>query len=156
MADDKPKSAKKTLFDHGQSPVFILVPTDELERRVCLEHLEVLLEAVALKPRVVTELRVGRLPTNAVAYVSHPVGARKRGSDGKYRDEVEAYISEPIEVKNYNLAFHDEDGLGTLNVSAIVDAIQNLCRNTRNNRVFRIQLGGDKDLANRTAKLIDG
>lgn len=159
MADTKPqetKTAKKTLFEHGASPVFVLVPHDELDRRMCLEHLDPLFEEVAEKPRVVADLRVGRLPSNAVLYVCHPSGARKRGTDGKYRDDVEAFVSEPIEVKRFSQAFHDEDGLGAVNVPAIVDAIQQVCKNTRSGRFYRVQLGGDKEIANMTAKLLDG
>lgn len=146
---------KKPVFDHGTSPVFVLVPFDELDRRMCLEHLETLFELVETKPRVVADLRVGRLPSNAVVYACHPSGARKRGTDGKYRDDVAAFVSEPIEVRQFAQAFHDDDGLGAVNVPAIVEAIQKACKNTRNGRFYRVQLGGAKEIAEMTAKLLD-
>lgn len=157
MADPKTetKTQTKKPFEHGASPVFVLVPHDELERRSCLEHLETLFEHIEVKPRVVSDLRVGRLPSNAVLYVCHPTGGRKRGMDGKYRDDVEAYVSEPIEVKQFAQAFHDDDGLGAVNVPAIVETIQKSCKNTRSGRFYRVQLGGAKELAEMTAKLLD-
>jgi hypothetical protein len=153
--ETKTQATKKPLFDHGASPVFVLVPFDELERRACLEHIEPLCELVETKPRVVADLRVGRLPSNVVLYVCHPTGARKRGQDGKFRDDVEAFVSEPIEVKQFAQAFHDDDGLGAVNVPAIVEAIQKSCKNTRSGRFYRVQLGGAKEFAEMTAKLLD-
>lgn len=155
MAETKPQTTKKPVFEH-QGPVFVLVPFDELDRRMCLEHLEPLFELVETKPRVVADLRVGRLPSNAVLYVCHPSGARKRGPDGKYRDDVEAFVSEPLEIRQFAQAFHDDDGLGAVNVPAIVEAIQKMCKNTRSSRFYRVQLGGAKEIAEMTAKLLDG
>lgn len=157
MADLKTdtKTQTKKLFEHGSNPVFVLVPFDELDRRMCAEHLEKLFEQVENKPRVVADLRIGRLPNNAVLYVCHPTGARKRGTDGRFRDEAEAYVSEPIEIKQFSQAFHDDDGLGAVNVPAIVESIQKSCKNTRSGRFYRVQLGGSKEISEMTAKLLD-
>ena len=145
----------KNRFDQGSSPVFVLIPYDELEQRPCNDAFEVEFATLETPPRVVKELRVGRLPSNAVVFVSHPYTQREKSGDGDYVIKTKVHISEPLSVKNFSLTGHDEDGLGQINVPAITDALQSLCKNVRGGKVFSCRLSAEKDFANKTVKLFN-
>lgn len=155
--DNKTQSSKPEtkLFFHGSQPVFVLVPTDELDQRPCQDAFETEFAQLETPPRVVKELRVGRLPSNAVVYVTHPYSVRERTESGSYEITHKVHISAPLELKQFTLTNHDDDGLGLVNVPAITDAIQGLCRNTRTGRVYRAQLSADKDWSLKTVKLLN-
>lgn len=156
MADNNKtdKQTAKKLFDHGSQPVFVLVPVDELDQRPCQDAFEAEFAALETPPRVVRELRVGRLPSNAVVYVVHPYSVREKiGSS--YEVTTKVHISAPLELKQFTATNPDDDGLGQVNVPAITDALQALCKNTRTGRVYRAQLSADKDWSLKTVKLLN-
>lgn len=147
------KSSNKSRFDHGNSPVFVLIPYDELEQRPCNDAFEVEFAALETPPRVVKELCLGRLPSNAVLYVSHPYSQRERVGDGEYRVVNKVHISEPVMLKNFSLSQQDDDGLGQINVPAVTDAVQAACKNSKSSKVFTARLSAEKDWALKKVKL---
>lgn len=148
-------TTSKTKYDHGQSPVFFLVPVDQKERRKVNDFLEPDFNKLADPPKVVDNLRLGRLPHNAVVYVAHTYDSRERVND-EYRMVSKVHVSEPLEVKKFTaVASGDDDGLGTANVPAMTDAIQALCKNSRSGKCFRVALSAEKDPAHQTAKLFN-
>lgn len=151
MAENK---QTKKIFDHGSQPVFVLIPVDELDQRPCQDAFEAEFVALETPPRVVRELRVGRLPSNAVVYVVHPYSIREKIGDS-YGVTTKVHISAPLELKQFTFTNPDDDGLGQVNVPAITDAVQALCKNSRYGRVYRAQLSADKDPSLKTVKLLN-
>lgn len=148
----------KSVFDHGHKPVFVLVPFDGHERRTCLEVLETEFELVERKPRVVTELRAGLLPSDAMVFVCHPYTTRVKDQDtGRFVQKDAVHISAPIPMSQFSLSVqsYDGDGLGQVNVFAITDAITAACNNSRSGKVFVGRLSADKELALKAIKLFN-
>lgn len=152
-----PPAPAKSVFDHGHKPVFVLVPFDALERRSCLEALEEEFSKVERAPRVVTELRAGLLPSDAVVFVCHPYSTRSKNAEGRFVNQNAVHISAPILMSQFslNVQSYDGDGLGQVNVFAITDAITAACNNSRNGRVFVGRLSADKELALKSIKLFN-
>lgn len=150
---------KKTNKSHFNYPsnqqAFVLIPYDELEQRPCQDAFEVEFSSLETPPRVVKELRIGRLPSNAVVYVSHPYNVREKISDGEYKIVQKVHISNGLELKNFTLTQHDDDGLGLVNIPAVTDAIQAMCKNSKSGKVFRAQLSADSDWSVKTVKLFN-
>lgn len=158
MAAEKTQPTK-SIFDHGHKPVFVLVPFDAHERRTCLESLEDEFSKVERQPRVVTELRAGLLPSDAVVFVCHPYQSRiKNPETGRYENRDAVHVSNPIMMSQFSLSVqsYEGDGLGQVNVFAITDAITAACNNTRNGKVFIGRLSADKELALKSIKLFNG
>jgi hypothetical protein len=155
MADETKTKKQTSKFDYGNAPAFVLIPYDEKEQRPCQDAFEVEFSSLETPPRVVKELRVGRLPSNAVIYVCHPYNVRERDAEGEYVIKQKVHISDALFLKNFSLAQHDDDGLGLVNVPAIVDALQGLCKNSRSGKVFRAQLSADDDWSVKTVKLFN-
>jgi hypothetical protein len=156
MAEDK-KPTQKRVFDHGGKAVFVFVPSDETDRRKCLEHLE---EPFSFfedgkQPRVVTDLKIGRLPSDAVVYVCHPYDARERNPASQKFELVHGvHVSEPLELGKFSTSI-DGDGLGNINVPAITDTLQLMCRNYRSGKCFSVRLSAEKDWQLKSAKLFN-
>lgn len=148
-----PESTEKLRFFHEKSPVFVLVPQDEKERREVLLALDDDFSKLEVLPKVVTELKIGRLPSNAVLYVSHVYTERDKMPSGRWGEVTKTHVSPPVELSKYSLM--GEDGIGSVNVPAVVDALQGCCHNLRSGKVYAVRLSADKNEADKLAKLFD-
>src|ERR1700759_4756261 len=149
----QPEIKKPLPFFHDKQPVFVLVPVDEKERRVVLEYLDEDFSNLEKLPKVVSELKIGRLPHNAVAYVCHPYTQRERLPNGKFGEATKTHVSAPLELSKYSLV--GDDGIGQVNVPAVVDALQLCCQNFRSGKVYSVRLSADKNELDKLAKLFE-
>lgn len=159
MAQEAKKTETPTptthVLNHPGHPVFVLIPFDTHEQRVCRDKLQELEAYCEQPPRIVSELRVGKLPGSAFVYVCHPASQRVRGSDGRFTLQTIVHLSKPIAVNQFTLASGDEDGMGYTNIGGVVDALTSACQNERAGRVYVARLSAEKEPENRVAKLFN-
>jgi hypothetical protein len=156
MAEEKktPAAPKAVQFDHGSKSVYVLIPCDLKERSFCLEALEEPFARLETPPTVRTEIRLAKLPSEAVLYVCHPVSARVKSSDGYFSNQDTLHVSNPIDIGKFNAAA-DEDGISLLDIFGLTDAIVKACLTTRAGRVYRAQLSAEKDMSQKVVKLFN-
>lgn len=151
---EKTTAEKPKPFDHGPDrPVFVLVPFDALDRQYALQHLDQV-QAPVPEERVKFEIRLARLPHNAVLYVVHPRYKRQGLADKKeILDGV--HISAPIFVDSIAKSGFDDDGLAGSNLGAFVDRLATSVDTGKGvSRLYRPQLSADKIEDRKVVKLL--
>lgn len=111
-------------FSHPGKKVFVLVPTDDIERRKTTEALnDELFGALEHPPLVIDKLAVGRVSDLNVIYVAHKLKVRGKLPDGKYGLVEKLHVSTPIDCAKFVLPSLD-DGMSLVNVPELHQAVQ--------------------------------
>lgn len=132
--------------------MFVLVPFDGIDRQYALGHLDSIAAPVP-EERVKHEIRLARLPQDAVLYVVHPKYKRQGLADKKEILDG-CHVSAPIFIDSIAKAGFDDDGLGGTNLGAIVDRIAVSVDTSKGvSRLYRPQLSADKSEDKKTCKL---
>ncbi len=169
---DKPvavEAPKTPAFEHNGAPVYVLVPVDLTDQRICLEHLEDLFALVEKEPVVRPEMPLGKLQAHGFLYVVHPVAVREKNDKGVFEFVGKMHISAPIKLANFVKAGDIDSGFDGLDVLALRTAVQAACDNSRagvpipsrtghstsSKANYRAQLSGDPDIARQTVKLFN-
>lgn len=137
------------------APVFVLKPTDEIERRHVDEQLEdALFKYFEKVPTHNHELKVARLPARSVLLVAHCVQSRARRADGTFGVVHTLHIGGPIDIDGDKYRAQSQDGYTfSTDLGAVVDAVTKVCKQT-NGSVWMAQTSGDPVIENRVVKLL--
>lgn len=158
-------------FEHGpRAPVYVLVPVDVSDQRMCLEYLEIAFQKCEKEPVVRPELVLGKLRYDGFLYVVHPIAERRKNDKGVWEYTQDIYVSAPITLSGFatqgELDYAMENGIDVLKLRT---AIQAACDNkragvpiTKPNGVvttsganYRAQLSGDPELSRQSVKLFN-
>lgn len=164
------EAPKPVPFEHGNAPVYILVPVDMSDQRLCLEYLEDAITLVEREPIVRPEMPLGKLRPDGFLYVVHPIASREKNEKGVFEYVGRIHVSQPIRVSEYTTT-GDIDSLGQagIDVLRLRTAVQAACDNVRagvpvptrtghstsSKASYRAQLSGDPDIARQTVKLFN-
>ena len=133
--------------------VFVLVPSDGVERQVALDKLEdELFKYFEDVPPVNHEWKAARLPFGSVILPVHCVSARARRDDGTFGPVAKLHIGQPVEIDAFRAKAQDGYSFST-NLAGIVDAVTASCKHT-GGTVWLATLSGDPIAEDRVLKLV--
>lgn len=146
MAKDEKKPeappAPEPVFSHPGRKVFVLVPSDSLERDIVLKKLESdFFPLVEILPTVTSDLLLGKFRGGEIVYVAHPVDARVKGPDGRFSQGTDVHVSRPVDTSEAVVT--DGEGFASLDPQRVVAQLSGLVKPARTGRCYYLNVSED-------------